>query len=847
MGRRFPCDTNQLNMITYPFRLSKSFIILTTAALNLNPTVGWPQKSTKATKIRIYKWRLARKNSPAGRSSRFTTVCHFLLILRPLRFLAAISTAWFRLKRVIGLPIVKCFLGGRYRVRSLPCVLACCAVILPDAWADHGVTLPLGGNEVQLQIASPHAFLLHVSPAGMPPHGKSIFLSGTVQPETRFTVTHNGSITGIKTGFGELLVDEKTQQWSLHDRSGATLAPWSPLPKPSLPSVHSVVFKISPSSLKLHPRCYGSGNAPVLGALSQTEANSRAGNGSTSLPQYWSDAGYGTLLVTDNDNKPATWKAKSDGGVEWTIPGESADLYLMPAATLYEWLRNDSELTGFAPVPPRWSLGYLQSRWGWKDKAYIEETLARFRKDRLPVDAFIFDFEWYTKTPDYKVKAPGDPQFADFDWNPTLFPDPVDQIKALARQGLHIVGIRKPRAGNSENLKMARRLPTNPDDPNNPNIRTRNIDYSNPAARAWWEQNNRKFFEAGMSGFWNDEGETSYTEYSYWNLAGEDLLKQVDPNARFWSLNRSFAPGLQRFGAAAWTGDIHPDWETLARTPGQLLSYSLSGMPYSACDIGGFFDNPTPELLIRWMQAGVFFPILRSHSHLDSTPRFPWLYGQDAEAAIGKALNLRYQLIPYYYSLAFENDLTGVPLMRPLVMEFPGDDKVADMTDEWLMGKGLLVAPVLSQGGSRDIYLPNERWFRFGATSSIQGPQTLHAISKLDEIPIYVRAGTVLPIGPVLQHTGEAGSEPLELQIYPGRNATFDFIEDDGQTLNYRNGDFCRTSFSWNDQTKTLSWKITGSYKGKNCFRTLKAVLLSQQGATSRNVSLEHESSVSFQ
>jgi len=712
------------------------------------------------------------------------------------------------------------------------------------------VVLHLGGNEIDLDVATSHAFLLHVSPSGKAPAQQSIFLAGNAQPETSFSVTHTGSITGIKTGFGELLVDAASQTWSLHDGSGATLTDWAPLPKINAPPGSSFDLNVGSSSEKRHPRFYGSGNVPNLGALTQTEAHSRAGNGSTSLPQYWSDGGYGALLVTENDNKPATWKATKEGGVAWTVAGASADLYLVPAANLYEWLRDDAELTGFAPVPPRWSLGYLQSRWGWKDKAYIEETLARFRKDQLPVDAFIIDFEWYTKTPDYEVKAQGDPNFIDFGWNPDLFPDPANQLATFAQQGLQIVGIRKPRIGNRDNLTMARGngwiLPVNPDDPNGENIRTRNLDYSNPDAQAWWQKNNRKFVEAGMAGFWDDEGETTFTDYSYWNLTEEALFTQVDPKARFWSLNRSFAPGLQRFGAAAWTGDINADWGTLARTPGQLLSYSLSGMPYSTCDIGGFLGNPTPELLTRWMEAGVFFPIQRTHSDLHSTPHFPWLFGQEAEDAIRKALDLRYRFIPYDYSLAFENNRTGAPLMRPLVMEFPRDEKVAETTDEWLLGKGLLAAPVLTQGGERDIYLPNDRWFRFGTNEVIQGPKTLHVPSKLDEIPVYVRAGTLLPLGPVLQHTGEATTAPLELQIYPGRNGTFDFVEDDGKTLNYRKGGVRDTIFSWTDQTKTLSWKITGNYNGENRFRALKAVLFSTRGPISKEAAMEKEDMISF-
>ncbi len=504
----------------------------------------------------------------------------------------------------------------------------------------------------------------------------------------------------------------------------------------------------------------------------------------------------------------------------------------------------------FAPDPPRWAFGYFQSRWGWKDKAYIDDTFAHFRQDQLPVDNFIIDFEWYTVIPDYDVQMPGDPNFVDFGWNPALFPDPANQIAAFNKQGLNIIGIRKPRLGNSDNLVKARAegwiLPANPDDPNSDNIRKRNLDFSNPATQAYWQVNNRKFVVAGMPGFWNDEGETNFTEYSYWNLTEYNLFHDIDPNARFWSINRAFAPGVQRFGAAAWTGDINADWDTLAATPGQLLSYGLSGMDYSGCDIGGFSGNPTPDLLARWMEAGTFFPVDRSHSSLGSTPHFPWLFGTDAENAIRKALDLRYQLIPYYYSLAFETYDNGAPIMRPLVAEFPNDAAVTNLTSEWLMGTGLLAAPILSQDGKRDIYLPADLWYKFGTNQSQQGPQTIQATPALDETPVYVRAGTILPVGPVLQYTGQPTDDPLQVQVYPGKNGAFDFVEDDGKTLSYQKGAFRKTAFKWDDGSKTLSWTVTDHYKGSNVFKTFTVVYYGPLGPVYKTVSPDKVHSVSF-
>jgi alpha-glucosidase len=302
---------------------------------------------------------------------------------------------------------------------------------------------------------------------------------------------------------------------------------------------------------------------------------------------------------------------------------------------------------------------------------------------------------------------------------------------------------------------------------------------------------------------------------------------------------------MQRLGAAAWTGDIRSTWKVLAETPTSLLNWSLAGMPYGACDIGGYDGaEPSPEMLARWMEAGVFFPVMRSHSAFERIPRFPWLFGPEAESAIRKAIELRYRLIPYYYSLAHETCTTGVPLMRPLVMEFPGDGKVANLSDQWLMGSSLMAAPVLQAGGKRSVYLPAGTWYAFDMNCALQGNQTLNVTAALDEIPVYVKAGTILPLGSVIQHTGEQPGGPLELQIYPGKDATFTLVEDDGETTGYLRGQTRRTTFKWNDASGRLSWKTEGDYAGKEVFKSLRVVLFDPKGRKQTESPLTAEGAV---
>jgi alpha-glucosidase len=214
--------------------------------------------------------------------------------------------------------------------------------------------------------------------------------------------------------------------------------------------------------------------------------------------------------------------------------------------------------------------------------------------------------------------------------------------------------------------------------------------------------------------------------------------------------------------------------------------------------------------------------VMRSHSSRRIQPRFPWLYGADAEAAIRKALELRYRLVPMYYSLAHEAYKTGAPLMRPLLMEFPHDPNVANLSSQWLIGRGLMVAPVLESGGRRAVYLPDDNWYLFESGTKLAGHRNVDATAALDEIPVYVRAGTILPLAPVLQHTDQLPGGPLELQIYPGKNASFTLVEDDGLTTAYLKGQVRQTTFTWDDALRRLSWKIQGPYTGKDIFRSMK-------------------------
>ena len=696
-------------------------------------------------------------------------------------------------------------------------VITACAQITK---VPHGILVKAGGRQVGLLTAKHTAFCLSVNDSTPRSTIKSVFIDESDRAATPYTVISSPPSYGIKTSYGKLMINTNTNVWSLYDAAGRAL-------------IRDGAYSATDSSIQItHTAAgllYGSGNRSSKD-LEKDESSSSVSNGVTGIPYFWTNAGYSAFGISANDDNPATWnRNKGKATLTWKFPGKAANLYLWPAKTMYDGAKGYIKLTGRPKLPPRWAFGYLQSQWGWSDSTYIANVATKFRTHQLPVDAFIFDFEWYTTLPDYAVHKEGKAGFTDFTFNPKLFPYPAKQIADLKSQGLKFIGIRKPRLGNDLLLDMARK--------NgwliSPKSDSRDLNFSDAGLRKWYEEKNRPLIKAGVDGWWDDEGESYYTCYYWWNTAQRDLLASARPNYRHFTINRAFSPGDQRFGYCTWSGDIPSTWPSLADVPRDLLNFSLAGMYYGACDIGGFQGRPTKEMLVRWFQAGVFFPIMRAHSNIGTTARFPFLWGDDGEAAMRKALNLRYQLLPYLYSLGHEAYSTGAPIMRPLAMEFPADTTVANMRDEWLVGKGLLAAPVLNAGGKRNVYLPSDTWYDYHTGELILGPKTISVDKALDETPMYVRAGTILPVGPVLQYSEQTSTTPLEIQIYPGKNGRFKMVEDDGVSYNYTKGDTRIAAYYWNDKTKTLSWKVTGRYSGKNVYKTIKAVLGKQERVAS--------------
>ncbi|MGH9472474.1 MAG: TIM-barrel domain-containing protein, partial [Terriglobales bacterium] len=476
-----------------------------------------------------------------------------------------------------------------------------------------------------------------------------------------------------------------------------------------------------------------------------------------------------------------------------------------PAALLAEYAR----LTSFPALPPLWAFGFQQSHRTLESAEQVLEIARTYRAKRLPCDALIYLGTGFT--PSGWNTANGS-----FDFNPRIFPDPKAALAALHAEHfkvvLHAVILAPSLSGSaSDPCPVAR--------------------FDDRQAGCYWDEH-RRDFALGVDGWWADEGDGLDPASRlnrirmYWQ--GQQLDR---PNRRPYLLTRNGYAGMQRYAPLLWSGDITSQWETLRTQVAVGLNAGLTGLPFWGTDIGGFYPTPefTAELYLRWFQFGAFCPLFRCHGRAWML-RLPWgwdlgatgpgemgrdgarvlppataLHDTSVEPICRQYLNLRYRLLPYIYSYAYQAHRTGLPLMRPLWMHAPGDAR-AERGDEYFWGRELLVAPVLEAGArTRRVYLPAGAWYDFWTESRVAGGREIARDVDLATMPLYVRAGAIVPLGPVKQYTAEPVEGPLELVIYPGADGEFLLFEDDGVSFDYRRGAWMGLRLRWQNGARTLA------------------------------------------
>ena len=483
-------------------------------------------------------------------------------------------------------------------------------------------------------------------------------------------------------------------------------------------------------------------------------------------------------------------------------------------------------LSGAAPLMPAWAYGFIHCQERFHSQKELMDTAEEYRERKLPMDLMVQDYMYWGR---YGFNA--------MRFDEQNYPDSAAMVEKLHQMHSHLMVSVWSKFDDTTDIgkEFLAKSYTIPG--------TQWVDFFNPAAASlFWLDIRTRMLPLGIDAWWLDatependalhgstvdgvNGDDVRLLYSLFvNKTVYEGLRKDTPDKRAFILTRSAFAGEQRYASATWSGDVGSSWDSLKRQITAGLDFSSSGMPYWTTDTGGFFrpgptqftDTAYHERLLRWLEFSTFTPLMRIHGWHTETGL--WLYGKQVEDVSRKYLDLRHRLLPYIYSGAADVTLHGSTLMRPLVMDFAQDDKALEQKYEFMFGKELLVAPVLAPGVQDwDVYLPKDQhgWINFWTGQKLQGGQTVKTSAKLDELPLFVRAGSIVPIGPTEQWANEKPDAPIEIRVYPGADATFSLYEDEGTNYNYEKGAYSIIPMKWNDRDhKVTIGKREGSYSG---------------------------------
>mmetsp|Transcript_1756 Transcript_1756/g.2602 ORF Transcript_1756/g.2602 Transcript_1756/m.2602 type:complete len:913 (+) Transcript_1756:17-2755(+) len=532
-------------------------------------------------------------------------------------------------------------------------------------------------------------------------------------------------------------------------------------------------------------------------------------------------------------NPSDTWidvdKQDDHVNVRWVNAAGSIDIFMIPGPTPMDVIKNYVSLTGKPLMPQRFSLAYHQCRWNYKDRQDVENVDSKFDEHNIPYDVLWLDIE---HTDDKKY----------FTWDSSLFPEPKTMIEALAAKGRKMVTIVDPHIKRVNGYYVHDEATKN-----NYYVKTKDgkdydghcwpgssswVDYFNPKARDWWAglfRHNRYEGSTPSLYTWNDMNEPAvfsgdeltmppdnvhygerthrevHNQYGFYQgmATYQGHLWRSENKDRPFILTRSFFAGSQRF-VHAWSGDNTASWDHLDTTAGMLLSISQAGFPFIGSDVGGFFDNPEEDLLVRWYQTGAFYPFFRAHAEIQTKRREPWLFSENTLSLIREAVIRRYVILPYYYTVSVQAARDGSPVMRSTFLEYPQDEHTYDMESQFFVGSDLLIAPVTQKDATiKKVYYPGKgSWYCFesGKRISRTGPSSRDVPVTLASVPIYQRGGSIIPTRRrVRRSSTQMDSDPLTLNVALSHklDAHGELYLDDGSSFEYRTHNrFLRLSFS---------------------------------------------------
>jgi alpha-D-xyloside xylohydrolase len=748
-----------------------------------------------------------------------------------------------------------------FRYFALICIYLATAGLCHAQWREfnpvvkvqqqpNGALLTMKTGVLRVQVCTDSILHITYSPTSVIPNTPDYVVTKTTWDATKFTVTDGSAEVVIATAKMKVTVKKVDGAISYEDASGRRLAQedtrtLTPVEVNGEKTFHAESFV----------NVYGSPEG--LYGLGQHQAG------------VWNYRGESVDLSQENTNIAVPMLVSSNGyAIFWNNPSRSRvnnrfanymyissevadtiDYYFLYGPELDSVVSEYRELTGKAPMFGKWAYGFWQCKNRYKSQQELLSVAHKYRELQIPADNIVQDWFWWNRKGEHIFNS--------------NYPEPKNMVQDLHDNHFHLMISVWPffEPGSSEYSYMDKKgwllEKFKYDKPPYHKAGMAVYDATSPEARKYyWDLIDKHLFNIGIDAWWMDttEPETEGIEENI--LLGHKMAagsgdrfinlypllttqgvyqgqRASSDQKRVFILSRSAFAGSQRNGVTAWSGDVNSDWLTFQRQIPAGLNYSISGLPYWTTDIGGFVtgnpDDPAyRELFVRWFQFGTFSPIFRVHGTRINDQNELWSYGSEAQKILTDFDRLRYELMPYIYSQAWRVTNENYTLMRPLVMDFRNDPRAQNVGDQFLFGPSILVNPVTEPGATmRHLYLPASRWYDFWNGSSTEGGRFIDSSAPLGSIPLFIKAGAILPLGPDMQYTTEKPSDPIELRIYRGADGDFTLYEDENDNYNYEKGVHATIPMHWDDAQHTLTISDrSGEFPGMLRSRTFRIVLV---------------------